>query len=420
MLNLTVIGDDLTGTADCVSLGVRCGCKVRVIFGDDIMIPMPAPSSKEVIGVNIGTRTFAGKEAYATAKRVTEQLRGQNDQLVIKKMDTGFRGNAAYEIEGMLDALDKNVCFILEHIPIRKTFTLYGNQYSAGQLLEKSVFARDDRLKSQKESYIPSILAKGTSLPIGTVDIDAVKGGRIVEATREQIDAGKRIIVFDAITFEDGLNTIKQLQPIYPNCLWAGTTGIVEAALTYLYGELRQNIKSPQNARCIAFSGTAYQATEEQIAYTQSRLDFGLLEINIDRVLNGDETAIGNIVREALRINASGRDVLIRQRLSPDRDKPGVERVIESALCRCANEICAKAVFDRIAIVGGETSQAILSALGVKTIFMDDPIYIGCAFGVLGDGPFKGKQIAIKGGSIGPIEVLLRLLDKEDSTKKNC
>lgn len=140
MLNLTVIGDDLTGTVDAVSLGVRSGASAREIIGPNCLIIPPDPLKKEVLGINTSSRTLSGIDAYQIVKKVTIQVAKGPEQIILKKMDTGFRGNAAYEIEGMLDALNKKLCFILEHIPIRKTFTLYGYQFSAGQLLEKICF----------------------------------------------------------------------------------------------------------------------------------------------------------------------------------------------------------------------------------------------------------------------------------------
>lgn len=159
MGNLIVVGDDLTGTVDCVSLGVRCGCRVFVTVNPDGEFRLPDPHKKEVLGINIASRTLHGKQAYAIAKEATLKCLDGNDNVILKKMDTGFRGNAPYEIEAMLEALNKKLCFILEHIPSHWTFTLYGHQFSKGALLEKSDFAKDDLLKAPKKSYIPDIFA---------------------------------------------------------------------------------------------------------------------------------------------------------------------------------------------------------------------------------------------------------------------
>ncbi|WP_075579625.1 four-carbon acid sugar kinase family protein [Acidaminococcus massiliensis] len=410
MLNLTVIGDDLTGTVDAVSLGVRSGASAREIIGPNCLIIPPDPLKKEVLGINTSSRTLSGIDAYQIVKKVTIQVAKGPEQIILKKMDTGFRGNAAYEIEGMLDALNKKLCFILEHIPIRKTFTLYGYQFSAGQLLEKSVFSRDDLLKAPKESYIPSILSKDTNIPIGTVNIDAVKSNHIIEATKEQIRKGKKIIVFDVITTEDGHNIVNQLQPIYPDVLWAGTTGVIEAVINYLYGpQVNKELIIPQK-KTICFSGTAYQATKEQINYAQKYSNLKVYNLDIGRVLKGDKNVFEEILNKSLRENSLGKNILIRQKVPKQYETPGIEHKIEASLCKIAEMLTQKADFEQILVIGGETSQAIFSTLGVQTLELFDPIIIGCGRGRFTDGPLRGKYFAIKGGSIGSASVLLDLL----------
>ena len=410
MRNLTVVGDDLTGTVDCTSLGVRYGCNVTLATNTNVLFSAPSPSGRNVLGINTCSRTLSGKEAYQIAKSVTEKIVYEPDQIILKKMDTGFRGNAAYEIEGMLEATKKDLCCILEHIPIRKTFTLYGYQFSAGQILEKSVFARDDLLKSQKESYIPDILAHGTSLPIGTVDIDAVKGNNIVNATKKEIEAGKKIIVFDVITEQDGLNIINALQPLYPNILWAGTTGIVENMLNYLYGPSQLYTLAPKPTCSICFSGTAYQATKDELNYSVERNHVTVLNLNIDRVIEKDDSVFPEILQKALAINKERKNVLIRQQISNKYEKPGVEHTIEKSLCIIASMLAKEAIYDQLLIVGGETSQAIFSTLKIGMTELYNPDIIGTGKGKILDGPYKGKDFAIKGGSIGPINVISRLL----------
>lgn len=413
-MNLTVIGDDLTGTVDCVSLGVRAGCRVRVAVEPDADFSAPDPDKREILGINMASRTLPGKQAYQIARQATAKVRNGPKQVILKKMDTGFRGNAAYEIEGMLEELQKKYCFIMEHIPIRKTFTLYGYQYSGGQILNKSVFARDDRLKAPTEAYIPAILAKDTSLPIGTVDIDAVKGGDIKAAVAEQIKQGKRIIVFDAITYQDSMRAVSLLQPIYPDAIWAGSTGIVETLIAYLYGPLSPTPVHAQDLRCICFSGTAYEATKKQIQYAQQNAGLVIVDLDIDRLLAQDNAAFEEAMNQAEYAYRGGSNILIRQRLSPEREFAGVDQVILNALVRAAHNLCTSLDFDRLVVVGGETSQAIFRALDITILDMADPVEIGTGFGKIESGPLAGKSFAIKGGSIGSEEVLIKMMGRWD------
>ena len=124
-----MLSDDLTGTVDCVSLA--CGCKEPVptmVCADGNVEILPRTKAREIVAVNLSSRTIPGKEAYQRTYDAAVKVRDYPDQLLMKKMDTGFRGNAGYEIEGIFDATGKRLCFIMDHIPMRKTFTLYGHQ----------------------------------------------------------------------------------------------------------------------------------------------------------------------------------------------------------------------------------------------------------------------------------------------------
>ena len=411
MINLCVVGDDLTGTADCTSLGVLCGCEVRIESDAEKKFAPPDPGKREVLGICISSRTLPGKKAYELSRRITEKVKSEKSQIILKKMDTGFRGNAAFEIEGMLDALGKNLCFILEHVPVRKTFTLYGHQYAAGQILNKSVYARDDRLKAPTESYIPTILAKDTDLPIGTVNIDDVKGGNLLAAVKREVNSGKKILVFDVITFEDGMRIVNELQPVYPEVMWAGSTGIVENLLVYLYGPMKHAGRKAQKPRCVCFSGTAYEATAEQIKVAQEETDLKVLDLDVRRVLAEDRSIFDEIEEDALAAVSKGKNVLVRQRVFGESEREGLDRVILQGLCECARRICGKVPFDRLVVIGGETSQALFSSLGITTLEMEEPPEVGCGVGIITDGPYKGKKFAIKGGSTGSNQVLLKLMD---------
>lgn len=414
MVNLTMISDDLTGTVDCTSLACGCEPDVKVTVCTDGKVKVfERTQDREILAMNLSSRTISGEEAYRWTYDAAKKLKGQKDQLVFKKMDTGFGGNAGYEIEAILDALDKKLCFILDHIAMRKTFTLYGHQYAASQILSKSAFARDDKLKAPRESYIPAILAKQTNLPIGAVNIDAVKGGDLVGAVRRQVEDGKQIIVFDAITDEDGLHVVETLQPVYPDVLWSGSTGIVQALITYLYGPITLHKKKTVNDRCIGFSGTAYQMTKDQIAYAKEHANLSVIELDIDRIMNGEkEQVMAETIESYLTENKAGKHVMMRPYVSANNqnDSREIAAVIMEGLAECAKKICPQAEFDRLLIIGGETSQAIFAALNVNVLYMDEPPEIGAGEGMIGDGDVAGKMFELKGGSTGDKYSILRML----------
>lgn len=419
MLNLTMISDDLTGTVDCTSLACGCTPEVKVTVCTDGKVKVfERTQEREIMALNLSSRTVPGKTSYQWTYNAALLYKNKPENLIFKKMDTGFRGNAGFEIEAILNALDRKLCFILDHIEMRKTFTLYGHQYAAGQILSKSAFARDDKLKAPKESYIPAILARQTDIPVGHVNIDAVKGGDLLGAVKNEIEKGKQIIVFDAITTADGLHVVETLQPVYPDVLWSGSTGIVEALITYLYGPVTLHSKKIVKERCIGFSGTAYQMTMDQLDYARDHVGLVIVQLDIDRIMNGEK---GQVFSEALSAyltaNRAGKNVMMKPMVSPDTPYPSrqIADTIMTNYAEISREICRQADFDRILIIGGETSQAIFRALDVNVLYMEEPPEIGAGEGIVGDGMVKGKNFVLKGGSTGDIYSVIRMLGLWDS-----
>lgn len=200
---------------------------------------------------------------------------------------------------------------------------------------------------------------------------------------------------------------------VYPDVMWAGSTGIVEALLNHLYGTLRKPpvYKTHPHIRTIGFSGTAYKATQSQLNYLQNHSDTVIISLNMDRILSGDTSVYDEVLFEALAVNNDNRDFIICRQVSEALAKKPIAHDIEKALCTIAARVAAKAKYDRILIIGGETSQAIFANLGVSLLDMNDPRFIGCGIGTFANGPYKGKNFIIKGGSIGDEMLLKEILD---------
>ena len=90
--------------------------------------------------------------------------------------------------------------------------------------------------------------------------------------------------------------------------------------------------------------------------------------------------------------------------------RPGTSSAILSCFARLAPEICAQARFDRLVIVGGETSQTIFRELGVEHLSLGCALEPGVAQGRILDGVLAGKEFALKGGSMGTVSVLEKMM----------
>lgn len=402
-MDLTVITDDLSGAADSGSYFTERGQRLRIYTsGEERMKRDPG----EIISVNLSSRNTEGEEARRRHYDLCSRLPAEDDTIFMKKIGTGFRGNDAYELEGMLQACPEHLCFIVDHAPDLGTFTLYGHQYCEGQILHKSLYAKDPIMPPTK-SYIPEILAEHTDIGIGTVNIDAVKGGKILEATQEALKDGARIIVFDAVSREDTLAILSALMPVYKKVFWTGSLGIADGLAQYLYGDVVAKRPGRRDVRCLCFCASAYDMAKRQIAWSAER-GLRVCEIDMDALIDGDESVLEKCVKEAESFLEQGNTMVV-PKVDKYSYKPGTSKAILEAIRICASKLCVND-FDRLVVIGGETSQEITKLLRVSSLSLEGKPEPGLAEGKLHGGVLDGKEFALKGGSIGSVEALEKML----------
>lgn len=407
MKNLTIITDDLTGAADSGSYFTDRGQQLTIFTSGDYNF---VRHENEIISINLSTRNTSGDIARSRHYNACMKIKSISNQIFMKKIGTGFRGNDSFELEGMLTAMPDYLCFIIDNAPELGTFTLYGHQYCEGQILHKSLYANDPIMPPTK-SFIPEILAENTKIPIGLVNIDTIKGKDILAKTQEVVSAGHRIIVFDSITKEDTLNIITELFPTYSKAFWTGSLGIANELANYLYGNPKPKAFKSRNIKSICFCASAYVKAKNQIIYSE-RNGLQVTEIDIDSLIDGDRSSVINsAVADFLQKNQNG-NVIIVPRVIKYSYKPGVSKIIMECIEGCASKICRTAKYDRLVIIGGETSQSVFRVLGVESLELKNKIEAGVAEGIIQNGIPCGKEFALKGGSVGSESALEKMLCK--------
>ena len=409
---LTAITDDLTGAADSGSYFTERGQCLRIYTDGEHEL---VRNENEIMSVNLSSRNIIGTEAKAKHYNLVKRLNGLPGQIVMKKIGTGFRGNDPYELEGLLEAAPDRPCFIIDNAPDLGTFTLYGNQYCEGQILHKSLYANDPVMPPTK-SFIPEILSEHTYIPIGLVDIDAVKSGRIKQETEKLLNSGKRIIVFDAVSRSDTLAIISTLMPDYSYAFWTGSLGIADALAQFFFGDTKPLNPKSRSIRSLCFSASAYPMAKKQIAVSQ-KAGLKIVELDMDAVIDGSLQAEQTAINSSLESIKNANTMLV-PKVNKYSYKQGTSQAIMDTVGHCADAICRNAQFDRLIVIGGETAQHIMAKLEVRSLQLTAKLEPGVAEGILCGGVLDGKQFGLKGGSVGSERALEKMLchwgDKSD------
>lgn len=404
MRHLTMIADDLTGAADSGSYFTERERRLT-IYTD---IPQTVKTRDgEIASINLSSRNTSPDVARDRHYDACVRIPDEDGQVFMKKIGTGFRGNDAFEIEGMLKAKPDYVCFIIDSAPDLGTFTLYGHQYCEGQILHKSLYAQDPVMPPTK-SFIPEILAKDTDIPIALVDIDTVKGGDIATKTREAVSAGHRIVVFDAVSRQDALRILSALFDEFPKVFWTGSLGIADGLATYLYGAPKPPVLKKRDITSVCFCASAYDAAKRQIERSRAN-GLQVTELDIDAYMDGDPSALDAAVADVIAKNRTGNVILV-PRVAKYSYKPGTSARILECIERCAATICTAADFDRLVVIGGETAQTVFRTLGVESLTLERKLEPGVADGILNGGVLDQKEFALKGGSVGSEDALEKMI----------
>lgn len=398
------ITDDLTGAADSGGYFTDRGQALTIFTGEDGAFQ---PVEGRIVSVNLSSRNVTGAEAKRRHYELCRRLAGGPERLYMKKIGTGFRGRDAFELEGMLEAMPGYLCFLIDNAPDLGTFTLYGHQYCEGQILTKSLYAKDPIFPPTR-SYIPEILGQDTDLPVALVDLDAVKGGDLLEAVGRAVEAGNRIIVFDAVTAEDTLHIIETLQPHYPKVFWTGSLGLADALASYLYGPPHPRPAVRRDIRSVCFCASAYETARRQIAYS-ARRGLNVVRLDVDALRDGDTGAVARAVDEMIGAGGDG-NVLLAPCVERWSGKPGTSEAIMEAFGACAPAVCGALDFQRLVVIGGETAQRIFRAMDIRQISLSGKPEPGIAEGVIDDGDLAGREFALKGGSVGSDQALEKML----------
>ncbi len=255
-------------------------------------------------------------------------------------------------------------------------------------------------------------LARQTSLPIGSVDLLALRSGGGEERLRAVREAGARAIVFDGLDEE----TLRKSAAL----LWAEASAqpvfaVGSSGLTYGLLRLWQSLEGIRSAENLAsppavdhllvLSGSCSPVTAGQIQAAQ-RKGFRAWCVR-------PETTMAPQAEKALKELARGGSVVLYTALGiPDRAGAyGVEQ--SHALGELLRELLLRSGVRRLVIAGGDTASHAVRRLGAKALTFAAPLTPGaplCRLHVPGSA-LDGLEVVLKGGQIGPEDFLVRVRD---------
>ena len=387
---LGAIADDFTGATDLANTLVRQG--MRTVQLIDVPSPgTPVPDVDAVV-VALKSRTIPANEAVRQSLAALDWLRAAGCRQYFFKycstFDSTDDGNIGPVAGALLAALDSDFTIACPVFP-ETGRTLYRGHLFVGDQLLSDTHMRSHPLTPMTDSNLVQVLQRQSQHRVGLAGHADVAAG--VDGLRARFDAlraeGAAMAIVDAITDTD-LMTIGAACQDLP--LITGGSGVA-MGLPEVYRA--QGWLAPQNAAA---------ATLELVARFADRRP--CFRVDPLALAAGDDVA-GDALAWAAPLLDQG-PVLIAASAEPAAVKAAQDQIgraragelIETCMARVAEGLVAGGV-RRLVVAGGETSGAVVAALGVSGQHIGGQIAAGVPATVtIGDRPLA---LALKSGNFG-------------------
>jgi len=405
---LGCIADDFTGATDLANMLVRGGLRTVQLLG----VPEagdPVPDVEAVV-VALKSRTIEPAEAVSQSLATLSWLQAAGARQFFFKycstFDSTDEGNIGPVTDALMDALGADFTIACPAFPETGRTIFKGHLFVGDQLLSDT-HMRHHPLTPMTDSNLLAVLGRQTKRAVGLIQHREIEQG--VAAISEAIEAlkadGKPIAIVDAVDDAQLFTVGEALKDLK---LITGGSGIVlglpeNYRKAGLVGENKAADQVPAvEGPAMVLSGSCSAATLGQVAEfakTHPTLPLDPLEIA------EDPTTVDRAIEWARGRLANG-PALIHASAPPDSVKAVQEKLgrneagdlVERAMARIAEALVEGGV-RRLVVAGGETSGAVVGALGVKGLLIGAQIDPGVPGTVtMGEQPMA---LALKSGNFG-------------------
>ncbi|WP_010629953.1 3-oxo-tetronate kinase [Halomonas sp. KM-1] len=419
---LGAIADDFTGATDLANNLVRSGMRCLQVIGvpgTDLDV-----SEVDAVVVALKSRSCPADEAVADSLAALAWLQAQGAQQFFFKycstFDSTARGNIGPVADALMERLGVTQTVMVPAFPVNGRTVYQGHLFVGDRLLNDSGMQHHP-LTPMTDADLVRVLASQTPHPVGLVPRPVLDQG--AETTRQHLAAlaeqGVRHVICDTLDEHD-LDVLAEACEAMP--LVTGGSGLGQALpdryrrLGWLDEIAEPGRLQPASGSALVLSGSCSRATLAQVAHFLKRHPGFSLDPLALAESDAQLQAALDFAREALK---SGGPVLVYASADPEKVKAaqarlGVERagqLVERALGQLAATLVSEGV-GRLVVAGGETSGAVVSALGIETLRIGEQIDPGVPWT---QAPLAGREaplsLALKSGNFGGVDFFTRAFE---------
>jgi len=435
-VQLLVIGDDLSGTADSAVACVRYGMRARVAL--DVhhagalasstslsLSPSRSCASEriDVLAVDTDSRRLVAAEAMAVTAEAWHAFGA--GRRVFKKIDSTLRGNIAAEISALTHHV--GMAIVAPAFPHAGRTTRNARQSVFGVPVEESEVWRNEGIVGKGDLRAMLSVAGLRVATVGLTDIR--KGeGQLTATLASHRARGIEAVICDSETDAD-LRSIAQASIALDEVFWVGSAGLAaplfEALCEALCGPDARSVPSEssnepaQDAQALrprphrssrgvlVVVGSMSSVSHRQVAMLQANAAGSIDRIEIDAKAlmepnHEDAVAMADRVGQAL---AAGRHVVVSLGQGERLNAAEGARFVSHLAAHLATPARQAAA---LLATGGETARALLSAMGVRSLEVVEELESGVALLIASEGECRGLPVVTKAGGFGEPDTLYR------------
>ncbi|MCE8030042.1 3-oxo-tetronate kinase [Billgrantia desiderata] len=419
---LGAIADDFTGATDLANNLVRSGMRCLQVIG----VPGPDLDVSEVdaVVVALKSRSCPADEAVTDSLAALAWLQAQGARQFFFKYCSTFDSTARGNIGPVADALMKRLgvtqTVMVPAFPVNGRTVYQGHLFVGDRLLNDSGMQHHP-LTPMTDADLVRVLASQTPNPVGLAPRPVLDQG--AETTRQHLAAlaeqGVRHVICDTLDEHD-LDVLAEACETMP--LVTGGSGLGQALpdryrrLGWLAEIAEPGRLQPAGGSALVLSGSCSRATLAQVAHFLERHPGFALDPLALAEGDAQLKAALDFAREALE---SGGPVLLYASADPEKVKAaqarlGVEhagQLVERALGQLAAKLVDEGV-GRLVVAGGETSGAVVSALGIETLRIGEQIDPGVPWTQTHlESREAPLSLALKSGNFGGVDFFTRAFE---------
>jgi uncharacterized protein YgbK (DUF1537 family) len=421
---LGAIADDFTGATDLANNLVRGGMRCLQVIG----VPQEEIDLADIdaVVVALKSRSCPVEEAVNDSLAALDWLQKQGARQLFFKycstFDSTDQGNIGPVADNLLEALGASQTVMVPAFPINGRTVYQGHLFVGDRLLNDSGMQHHP-LNPMQDADLVRVLARQTPHPVGLVNRAVLaQGSTAARAHLSALEAqGIRHVICDSLDEQD-LDVLAEATVLMP--LVTGGSGLGQAlpALYRAQGWLATITEpgrlSPASGGALVLSGSCSRATLAQVADFLAKHPDGGFALDPLALAEGEQQQTQALAFARQRLSEQA-PVLIYASAEPTnvaaaQQALGAARagqVVEEALSQLAVTLVDEGA-GRLLVAGGETSGAVVSALGITTLRIGEQIDPGVPWT---QAPLAGREaplsLALKSGNFGGVDFFTRAFE---------